>query len=213
MTRRNEYDGDSFKAASKTSDEGMHRQSDRVNAIRKLIVACEPDSNGKLREGLVETPLRAARAWAHWTSGYAIEPQSLLKTFEDGACDEMVVVCDIPVYSLCEHHLAPIFGRACIGYVPEGCVVGLSKIHRVVDVYARRLQTQERLTTQIAECLMKGLGAKGVGVILRCRHMCIESRGVAQQGSVTATNSLLGVFRDGVPRAEFFSSAKFEAPL
>lgn len=163
---------------------------------------------GPLREGLRETPERVAKAWIdEWASGYKQDAVALLKTFSDGAngYDEMVVETDIPVYSHCEHHMAPIFGVAHIGYVPGSRIVGLSKLPRVVDVYARRLQVQERLTTQVATALNEGLQPRGVAVVMECRHLCMESRGVRRRGIVTTTSCLLGVLREPAPRAEFFS--------
>lgn len=157
------------------------------------------------RGGLLETPARAAKAWQFWTKGYAEDPAEILKTFEDGAegCNEMVVVRDIPLYSHCEHHLAAIFGTATVAYIPDGKIVGLSKINRVVDCFARRLQVQERLTAQVADALMDNLKPKGVGVVVKARHMCMESRGVCQQGHSTITSALRGVFADGTVRQEF----------
>lgn len=150
------------------------------------------------RGGLHETPDRATKAWAHWTKGYAQRPEEVLKSFEDGAehYDQMVCVRNIPVYSHCEHHLAAIFGVAHVAYVPRGRIVGLSKLNRVVDVFARRLQVQERLTSQIADALAEGLDPRGVAVSLECRHLCMESRGVCQQGHTTITTALRGVFLD-----------------
>lgn len=167
--------------------------------------------NAKLREGLIETPERAAKAWEFWTRGYSIDPKDLLKTFADGAdgVDEMVVVKNIPLYSKCEHHLADIFGTATVAYIPQGRVVGLSKISRVVDAYARRLQVQERLTNQIAEAIWTTLQPKGVGVFIKARHMCMESRGICQQGHHTETTALRGVFKtDPAARAEFIGATK-----
>lgn len=163
------------------------------------------------RGGLLETPSRMARAWAEWTSGYGLSAQSILKAFEDGAenVDEMVMVKDIPFYSQCEHHLAPFFGTVTIGYIPQGRIVGLSKLSRLTDMFARRLQVQERLTNQIADAMSEHLGALGVGVIISARHMCMESRGVCQQGHSTVTSALRGVMRDQpATRAEFLSLAK-----
>ena len=150
------------------------------------------------RGGLLETPARVAKAWAHWTNGYNVIPEEILKTFEDGAenCDQMVTVANIPFYSHCEHHMAPIIGTCTISYIPDGKIVGLSKLSRVTDAFARRLQVQERLTSQIADCLYKALGAKGVGVCIKARHMCMESRGVCQQGHHTITTALRGVIRE-----------------
>lgn len=168
------------------------------------------------RGGISETPLRAAKAWQFWCSGYDENPADLLKVFEDGAekYDEIVLVKDIPLYSHCEHHLAPIIGRATVAYIPDGYVVGLSKLSRVVNAFSRRLQVQERLTTQIAECLWAGLKPKGVAVQIRARHLCMESRGICQQGHSTTTQALYGVFRDQpAARAEFLSLAQSDTPL
>lgn len=163
-----------------------------------------------LRQGLDETPARMAKAWEHWCSGYNVDIAKLLKTFEDGAenYDEMVLVKNIPIYSKCEHHLADIFGTATIAYIPNGRVVGLSKLSRVADAFARRLQVQERLTTQIADALNEHLQPKAVGVIVKARHMCMESRGICQQGHHTVTSALRGVFKtDPTARAEFLQLA------
>lgn len=161
-----------------------------------------------LREGLQETPHRVAKAWSKWTEGYTMDPAAILKSFEERDYDEMVLVKDIPVYSKCEHHLADIFGTASIAYIPQGRVLGLSKLSRLANIFARRLQVQERLTNQIADALQDSeLNPKGVGVILRCRHMCMESRGICQQGHHTVTSALRGVMKTGEPRAEFLRLA------
>lgn len=158
------------------------------------------------REGILETPERAAKAWAKWTEGYHQDPADFMKSFEEGSYDEMVIVKDIPIYSKCEHHLADIFGTATIAYIPDGRVLGLSKLSRIANVFARRLQVQEHLTVQIADALMDGdLKPKGVGVALSCRHMCMESRGICQQGHHTKTRALRGVMKEGEPRAEFIA--------
>jgi GTP cyclohydrolase I len=180
-----------------------------VEAVRDLLrhaIGEDPS-----REGLQETPARVAKAWEHWAKGYSVEnPSSLLKTFADGAeyvtTDEIVLVANIPVYSMCEHHLAPFWGVAHVGYIPNQRIVGLSKFNRLVDAYARRLQVQERLTAQIAVAVAEALEPVGVGVVLECRHMCIESRGVQHRGTVTTTSKLYGAMReDHATRAEFFS--------
>ncbi len=156
------------------------------------------------REGLKETPERASKAWEFWTQGYAQDPKALLKSFEEKDYNEMVIVRDIPFYSKCEHHLADIFGTVSIGYIPNGRVVGLSKLARLANVFARRLQVQERLTNQIADALMgEPLNPLGVGVILRARHMCMESRGTCIQGHHTVTSALRGRIAEGQPRSEF----------
>ncbi len=160
------------------------------------------------RQGLTDTPERVARAWAHWTRGYKEDPVSILKTFEDGSeqYNELIVVRQIPVYSHCEHHLAPFFGHAAIGYLPNGRIVGLSKLTRLVHCFAARLQVQERLTQQIAQSLLEHLDPKAVGVIIRCRHMCMESRGIAVPGEETVTSAMLGDLQDNAAlRNEFLS--------
>lgn len=162
------------------------------------------------REGLLETPKRVAKAWGEWTSGYGVDIAELLKVFKDGAngYDEMVIVKDIPIYSKCEHHLADIFGTATIAYIPDGSIVGLSKLSRLADVFARRLQVQERLTVQIADALETHLKPKGVGVMIKARHLCMESRGLCQQGHHTVTSAVRGVLKtDPTARNEFMSIA------
>jgi GTP cyclohydrolase I len=176
-----------------------------AETLRGLLVHIDPEPG---RGGLVETPDRAAKAWQDWTSGYAVDPASVLKTFEDGAqgCDEMVVVADIPVYSHCEHHLAPIFGTVTVAYLPNERIVGLSKLPRLVEVFMRRLQVQERMTNQIAEAIMEHLQPKGCGVVMKARHMCMESRGVRLAGTHTTTSALRGVFKeDHRVRSEFLA--------
>lgn len=162
------------------------------------------------RGGLKDTPDRVAKAWAFWSKGYNEDPAEILKVFEDGAenVDEMVTVRGIPFYTHCEHHMAPFFGKATVAYVPNGKIVGLSKINRLVDCFARRLQVQERLTTQIADAIMEHLQPKGVGVLIEARHLCMESRGVCQQGHSTVTSALRGVMVDGTVRQEFLHLAK-----
>lgn len=178
--------------------------------FKQVLHILEHREGDTLRGGLVETPDRVAKAWEFWTSGYGIDPAEVLKTFEDGAegVDEMVVVKDIPFYSHCEHHMAPIFGTATIGYLPDKRIVGLSKLSRLLEVFARRLQVQERLTCQVADALMTHLQPKGAAVVIKARHMCMESRGVCQQGHHTVTSALRGVFKDEPEtRAEFLRLA------
>lgn len=160
------------------------------------------------REGLQETPLRVVKAWEFMTGGYDVNPASVLKAFKDGSeqTDEMIFQCNIPFWSTCEHHMLPFFGVAHIAYLPSGKVLGLSKFARLVDVFARRLQVQERLTGQVAEALMTHLAPLGCGVVLQCRHTCMEARGVQKAGSVTTTIALRGVFKElGHVKAEFMS--------
>ena len=160
------------------------------------------------RPGLRETPQRMTKAWQHWTSGYGQDPAAILKVFSDGAeqYNELIVVRNIPVYSHCEHHLAPFFGMATVGYMPNGLIVGLSKLTRLVDCFAKRLQVQERLTIQIADALMNHLEPLSVGVVVRCRHMCMESRGVRTPGEETVTSAMLGELRTNLAlRTEFLA--------
>lgn len=173
--------------------------------IRRFLEQLGEDPS---RGGLQETPERAAKAWAHWTSGYAEEPAAVLKCFEDGAeqYDELVFQGNIPWYSHCEHHMAPFFGVAHIAYIPNGKVVGLSKLSRLVDIFAHRLQVQERMTRQIAEALQEHLKPLGVAVILNARHLCMESRGIRKIGTRTKTSAVLGAFKDKPEaRAEFMN--------
>jgi len=164
------------------------------NIIRLLQYVGEDVTRG----GLLETPKRVAKAWKEWCSGYEQDAVDILKVFEDGAetYDQMVTVKEIPFYSHCEHHLAAFFGTATISYIPNGRIVGLSKLSRIVQMYAKRLQVQERLTSQIADCLFEHLTPLGVGVSIKARHMCMESRGVCQQGHYTVTTALKGVMLD-----------------
>lgn len=176
--------------------------------IRDLLAFVGEDP---AREGLQETPDRVLKAWSFYTKGYHEQPSDVLKVFQDGAekVDELVLVRDIPVYSHCEHHLAPFFGVAHVGYIPSGRVVGLSKLARVVDVFARRLQVQERLTQQVAHALHDALNPVGVGVVVQCRHLCMESRGVRTSGTSTVTSCLLGALKDRAEaRAEFLALAR-----
>lgn len=180
--------------------------------IAMLLKLIEPGNEVHLREGLRDTPNRVAKAFTHWFGGYNANIAEILATqFQDGGegYDEMVIVKDIPFYSKCEHHMADIFGTATVAYIPDGKVVGLSKISRVVDAFARRLQVQERLTKQIADALVEHLKPKGVGVILRARHLCMESRGICQQGHHTITSALRGVLKtESSARAEFMALAE-----
>lgn len=163
------------------------------------------------RGGLLETPARVVKAWEFWTSGYGMRASDILKTFEDGAegCDQMVIRKDIPLYSHCEHHMAAIFGTCTIAYIPDGKVVGLSKLDRLCEMFMRRLQVQERLTNQIADAIWEHLAPKGVGVYINARHMCVESRGVRNRNSETITTALRGaMLHEAATRAEFLQAAR-----
>ncbi len=174
-------------------------------AVRTLLRWAGDDPK---REGLLDTPKRVAAAWNEWFSGYALDPDAYLaRTFEEvEGYDEMVVLRDIPFESHCEHHLAPIIGKAHIGYLPGGKVVGISKLARVVEAYARRLQVQEKLTAQIADCIERVLQPRGVGVVIEASHECMTTRGVHTRGVSMVTSTMRGSFReDARTRAEFLT--------
>ena len=158
----------------------------------------------KEREGLLKTPERAAKAMKFLTNGYDQDPKQILQSamFEE-TYNEMVIVKDIELYSLCEHHLLPFFGKAHIAYIPNGYIVGLSKIPRVVDIFSRRLQVQERLTEQILDCINNTLQPKGVAVVIEASHMCMMMRGVQKQNSTTTTSGFRGAFKTTETRDEF----------
>jgi GTP cyclohydrolase IA len=181
-----------------------------VGAVRKLIaeIGENPD-----REGILKTPARVAKSLRYLTSGYHKDIDKVLNgALYSVAYDEMVIVKDIEIFSMCEHHLLPFFGRCHVAYVPNGKVIGLSKIPRIVDVFARRLQVQERLTVQIAETLMDKIKPQGVGVIVEARHLCMIMRGVEKQNSLAVTSHMLGVFRDCEgTRSEFLRLLKERA--
>lgn len=204
--------------------------ADAIDHVARELVggSCPPrDSDGRMqlaiesilrelgenpeRPGLLETPKRVAKAWRDWTSGMGQDPIAVLKVFDDegSRVDEMVVQRNIEFYSHCEHHMAPFFGVAHVAYIPRDGVVGLSKLARVTDIFAKRLQVQERITNQIADALMEGLNPLGVGVVLEAKHFCMCSRGVGKQGSTTVTSALRGVFRERHEvRAEFLALAR-----
>lgn len=191
----------------------VESRADRYSLIERCIIELLGATKGENehREGLRETPARFAKAWMKWTEGYGMQPEDVLKAFEDGGekCDEMVVQRNIPFYSHCEHHLAPFFGMVSIAYLPNGRIVGLSKLSRLVDVFAHRLQVQERLTTQVADALALHLAPLGVGVVVEARHLCMESRGIQRIGALTSTSALRGLIKkDASARAEFFSLVK-----
>ncbi|MGH9771707.1 MAG: GTP cyclohydrolase I FolE [Candidatus Acidiferrales bacterium] len=172
--------------------------------VRKMLVQLGEDPE---REGLRRTPERFEEALRYLTSGYRQDPEKILNGAMFSVCyDEMVVVKDIEIYSLCEHHLLPFFGKCHVAYIPDKKVVGLSKIARLANMYARRLQIQERLTSQIAKALEEKLSPQGVGVIIEARHLCMVMRGVEKQNSMAVSSAMLGVFRDNKQtRDEFLS--------
>ncbi len=171
-------------------------------AVKTILEIIGEDVN---REGLIKTPSRVYEAYKYMTKGYVQDPKEVLnQALFESSNNEMVIVRDIEFYSLCEHHLLPIIGRAHVAYIPNGKVVGLSKIPRLVEVYARRLQIQEQLTEQIAEAISEVIEPKGVGVVLQARHMCMEMRGVEKAYSSTTTSALRGIFLKEKTRKEFF---------
>ncbi|GAB3166794.1 GTP cyclohydrolase I FolE [Streptomyces incanus] len=174
------------------------------NAVRELLIAVGEDPD---REGLQETPARVARAYKEIFAGLWQKPEDVLTTTFDIGHDEMVLVKDIEVYSTCEHHLVPFRGVAHVGYIPatSGKITGLSKLARLVDVYARRPQVQERLTTQIADSLMEILEPRGVIVVIECEHMCMSMRGIRKPGAKTLTSAVRGQLRDAATRNEAMS--------
>ncbi len=182
-----------------------HGDNGRVEAaVRQILVEIGEDPE---RQGLLGTPERVHRMYTELTAGYHVDPERLINgAIFDVAYSEMVVVKDIPFYSLCEHHLLPFFGTAAVAYIPRGRVIGLSKIPRIVEMYARRLQVQERLTQQIAEFLQERVEPQGVGVVIEATHLCAVMRGVRKPGTIMTTSSVLGLFRTrDRTRAEFFA--------
>lgn len=175
--------------------------------IRSLLEHIGEDPE---REGLVKTPERVARAWQDVTRGYREDPDAMVrKALFQAEGREMILINDIDFYSMCEHHLLPFFGKAHVAYIPGDKIVGLSKVARVVEVFARRLQVQERMTAQIAECLMRNLDAKGVGVVLHAQHLCMMMRGIEKQNSFAVTSEMLGAFKDdSKTRGEFLTLIK-----
>ena len=181
------------------------------SAVRQILVETGEDPD---REGLRDTQSRVRRMYAELTAGYHVDPDRLVnRAIFDVDYSEMVVVKDIPFYSLCEHHLLPFFGQAAVAYIPEGRVIGLSKIPRIVEMYSRRLQVQERMTKQIADFLMERLHPRGVGVVVEASHLCAVMRGVRKPGTIMTTSHVLGLFRSADrTRAEFFSHLERRPP-
>jgi GTP cyclohydrolase I len=183
------------------------KENNIENNYREILKDLGEDPN---REGLVKTPERVAKAMKFLTNGYEVDPDQIVKQaiFHE-EYSEMVLVKDIEIYSLCEHHVLPFFGKAHIAYIPNGKIVGLSKIPRVVDTFSRRLQVQERLTIEIRDCLQRTLEPKGVAVVLECSHMCMQMRGVQKQNSATTTSAFTGLFlSNDSTRKEFINLIK-----
>jgi len=183
------------------------RSSNSSKLELSVISLLEAIGENPKREGLQRTPARVAKAWEYFTSGYNMDAGKVLNSalFKE-KYSEMVIVKDIDFFSLCEHHLVPFFGKAHVAYVPNGKIVGLSKIARLVEVYSRRLQVQERMTQQIADALSDSLHPEGVGVVIEARHLCMMMRGVEKQHSIATTSAMLGSFRDDHrTRSEFLT--------
>jgi len=186
----------------------MHSVMEELESLyKKLLQNIGEDVN---REGLKATPQRTAKSMEYLTAGYKLDIQEIINgAVFTSDTDEMIIVKDIELYSLCEHHLLPFFGKCHVGYLPKGKIIGLSKVARIVDIFARRLQVQENLTKQIAETIMKAVGASGVAVVIEAQHLCMMMRGVEKQNSVMKTSCMLGVFRREIStRSEFLSLIK-----
>jgi GTP cyclohydrolase I len=201
---------DKAKAALAGNHLSALAQASMDELIHEMLVKLGEDPQ---REGLLQTPVRVRRALDFLTKGYNEDPLTML----NGALftveyDEMVIVKDIEMFSLCEHHMLPFFGKVHVAYIPNGKVIGLSKIPRLVEVFARRLQVQERLTTQIAETIQDVIQPQGVGVVIEARHLCMMMRGVEKQHSAAVTSAMLGAFRDLDTRSEFLSLIRQKQP-
>ncbi len=189
----------------------MNQEKEFEQAVTKILELLGEDPK---REGLIKTPNRVAKALKFLTEGYDQNPEEILnQALFTTSNDEMVLVRDIEFYSMCEHHMLPIIGRAHVAYIPDGKVVGLSKIPRIVNVYARRLQIQEQMTEQIADAILSTIKPKGVAVVVHARHMCMEMRGVQKINSTTVSSALRGLFKsDERTRSEFYNLINTPAP-
>jgi GTP cyclohydrolase I len=181
---------------------GKYTTDSKEGLILKIL---EQIGDNPLREGLKDTPRRVILSWDELYSGYDSDPKELLKTFDNEQYDEMVVLKDVEFYSMCEHHMLPFFGKAHIAYLPNKKVIGVSKMARLLEIYARRLQIQERMTYQIAEFLFHELESLGAGCIVKAQHLCMTMRGVKKEHSVLTTSAMLGAFRNEGVRGEFLS--------
>ena len=183
-------------------EEGLNKFTTE-EMYREILARLGEDPN---RDGLLRTPCRVEKSMAFLTKGYREDPAKILRgALFDVDYDEMVIVKDIEMFSLCEHHMLPFFGKVHVAYIPKGKVIGLSKIPRLVEVFARRLQVQERLTTQIADTIQEAINPQGVGVVIDARHLCMMMRGIEKQHSSTVTSAMVGCFRDKETRTEFLS--------
>lgn len=194
------YSEDNYQGISSYDEDTLNNLKIHYYNILKLLGE-DPE-----REGLLKTPERVAKAMQFLTHGYDANPEQVLRSalfHEDYR--EMVIVKDIEVYSMCEHHMLPFFGKAHVAYIPNGTIVGLSKIPRVVDIFARRLQVQERLTTQVKDCIQSVLKPLGVAVVIEAHHLCMMMRGIQKQNSITTTSDFTGVFKNEKTRSEFLT--------
>ncbi len=196
MAEENEMDG-----YRKIDNYNLEKIETIAKSYSSILSEIGEDPN---REGLLKTPERVAKAMQFLTHGYDVDPAEILRSamFKEDY-SQMVIVKDIEIYSLCEHHLLPFFGKAHIAYIPKGHIVGLSKIPRVADAFARRLQVQERLTNEIRDCIQDTLNPAGVAVVIECKHLCMSMRGIQKQNSVTTTSAFTGAFENEKTRAEF----------
>jgi GTP cyclohydrolase IA len=184
-------------------DKGSLKDFSTQDLYREILIRIGEDPD---RDGLVATPERVEKAMTYLTKGYKEDPYEILRgALFDVDYDEMVIVKDVEMYSLCEHHMLPFFGKVHVAYIPKGKVVGLSKIARLVEVFARRLQVQERMTRQIADAIQEAIAPQGVGVVIEARHVCMMMRGIEKQNSSTVTSAMVGVFQKKETRAEFLS--------
>lgn len=191
-------DIEGYERMDRFNPETVEEMAEHYHAILKLM------GENPERDGLKDTPVRVAKAMQFLTQGYELNPEEMLKSakFKEDY-REMVIVKDIEIYSMCEHHMIPFIGKAHVGYIPNGYITGLSKIARVVEAYARRLQVQERLTKQIKDCIQNTLNPLGVAVVIEAKHLCMAMRGVQKQNSVTTTSDFTGAFKRNETRAEF----------
>lgn len=187
----------------------MKNEAQLIENIKTFLESIGEDPK---RDGLTKTPERYLKAFEYLTRGYSQSVEKIINgALFDAPYSEMVIVKDIEVYSLCEHHLLPFFGKAHVGYIPSGKILGLSKVARIVDLFARRLQVQERLTSQISECFMEHLNPQGVGVVIEASHLCMMMRGVEKQNALAQTSALRGVFQEQSTRTEFFNLLKLRS--
>jgi len=194
----NSRDNEGYSKVEVYHEENVFKMAEHYRGILKLL------GEDTEREGLLKSPVRISKAMQFLTQGYNMDPEQILKSamFKEDY-RQMVIVKDIEIYSLCEHHLLPFFGKAYVAYIPNGYITGLSKIARVVEAFSRRLQVQERLTMQIKECIQNTLNPLGVAVVIEAKHMCMSMRGIEKQNSVTTTSDFTGAFQKEATRQEF----------